>query len=82
MGVHTAPEVDAAAQQESHLVDASAEEQSQGRPVGMAQGQEPCAVGSGCGFAVAEGHVTERYQVGAAAEPEQGTGHEEPNTSH
>lgn len=82
MGAHTAPEVDAAAQQELHLVDASAEEQSRGRPVGMARGLQPCAVGSGCDFAVAEGHVTERYQVGAAAEPEQGTGHEEPNISN
>jgi hypothetical protein len=82
---HTGPEVAAAAQQELHLVGASAEEQS--RPVGMARGQPPCAeVGSGCGPAVAEGHVTVHYQVEAAEELELEleleTGHEEPNTSN
>jgi hypothetical protein len=81
VGAHTGPEV-AAAEQELHLVDASAEGQSQGRPVGMARGQRPRAVGSGCDFAVAEGHVTVHYQVGGAEEPEQATGHEEPNTSN
>jgi hypothetical protein len=84
---HTGPEVAAVAQQELHLVDASAEGQSQGRPVGMARGQPPCAeVGSGCGPAVAEGHVTVHYQVEAAEELELEleleTGHEEPNTSN
>jgi hypothetical protein len=31
---------------------------------------------------VEEGHVTVHYQVEAAEELEQGTGHEEPNTSN
>jgi hypothetical protein len=31
---------------------------------------------------VEEGHVTAHYQVEAAEEPEQGTGHEEPDTSN
>jgi hypothetical protein len=80
---HTGPEVAAAAQQELHLVDASAEEQSQGRLVGMARRQGLCAeVGSGCDPAVAEGHVPVHYRVGGAEEPEQGTGHVEPNTSN
>ena len=83
MEAHTGPEVAAAAHQEVHLVDASAEGQSQGRPVGMARGQRPCAeVGSGCDRAVGEGHVTVHYQVEGAEEPEQGTDHEEPNTSN
>lgn len=83
MEAHTGPGVAAAARQELHLVDASAEGQAQGRPVGMARGRRPCAeVGSGCDPAVEEGHVTAHYQVEAAEEPEQGTGHEEPNTSN
>lgn len=83
MEAHTGPEVAAAAQQELHLVDASAEEQSQVRPVGMARGQRPCAeVGSGCDPAVAVGHVTVHYRVEGAEELEQETGHEEPSTSN
>jgi hypothetical protein len=80
---HTDPDVAAAARQELHLVDASAEGRTQGRSVGMARRQRPCEeVGSGCDPAVAEGHVPVHYQVWGAEEPEQGTGHEEPNTSN
>lgn len=80
---HTGPEVAAAAREELHLVGASAEEQGQGRPVGMARGQRPCAeAGSGCDSAVAEGHVTVHYQVEGAEEQEQGTGREEQDTSN
>lgn len=64
-------------------MDALAKGRSQGRPVGMVRGQRPCAeVGSGCDPAVAEGHVTVHYQVEGAEELEQGTGHEELNTSN
>jgi len=79
---HTGSEVAAAARQELHLVDVSAEESGLDLPVRMARDPGQCAeVGSDCDLArVAEGHVPVHYRVERAEVP-LGTDHE-PDTSN